>query len=121
MARVWLKPGLGRVTVNGKDEKIYFARPVLRMILRQRLLAEGQYEPLEFGNALTGHGDGPGVQPRAGVGAYGGDCFGYRGVVGVVWEPEVGAARVHVDRDTEDRQGHGGALGVPAGPSRSPG
>jgi small subunit ribosomal protein S9 len=47
VARVWLKPGLGRVTVNGKDEKIYFARPVLRMILRQPLVAanrDGQFD-----------------------------------------------------------------------------
>ncbi|HEY4114217.1 MAG TPA: 30S ribosomal protein S9 [Rhizomicrobium sp.] len=47
VARVWIKPGLGRVTVNGKDEKIYFARPVLRMILRQPLVAanrDGQFD-----------------------------------------------------------------------------
>ena len=35
VARVWLKPGPGRIVINGKEEKIYFARPVLRMILRQ--------------------------------------------------------------------------------------
>jgi len=39
IARVWLKPGPGRVLINGKEEKIYFARPVLRMILRQPLVA----------------------------------------------------------------------------------
>src|ERR1051326_2883751 len=39
VARVWIKPGLGRIIVNGKEEKIYFARPVLRMILRQPLIA----------------------------------------------------------------------------------
>lgn len=32
VARVWVKPGAGRITVNGRDEKTYFARPVLRMI-----------------------------------------------------------------------------------------
>jgi hypothetical protein len=37
IARVWLKPGPGRILVNGREEKIYFARPVLRMILRQPL------------------------------------------------------------------------------------
>src|ERR1700742_2969824 len=42
VARVWLKPGPGRVVVNGKDEKIYFARPVLRMILRQPLVVAGR-------------------------------------------------------------------------------
>ena len=37
VARVWIKPGSGKVTVNAKDETVYFARPVLRMILRQPL------------------------------------------------------------------------------------
>jgi len=47
VARVWIKPGLGRITVNGKEEKIYFARPVLRMIVRQPLVAasrDGQFD-----------------------------------------------------------------------------
>ncbi|MDB6178084.1 30S ribosomal protein S9 [Paracoccus sp. Z330] len=35
VARVWVKPGSGKVTVNGKDMGEYFARPVLQMILRQ--------------------------------------------------------------------------------------
>ena len=35
VARVWIKPGSGRVMVNGRDQEVYFARPVLRMILRQ--------------------------------------------------------------------------------------
>jgi len=35
VARVWIKPGSGKVTVNGKDQDVYFARPVLQMILRQ--------------------------------------------------------------------------------------
>lgn len=35
VARVWVKPGSGKVTVNGKDMAEYFARPVLQMILRQ--------------------------------------------------------------------------------------
>ena len=35
IARVWLKPGSGQVLVNGKPADTYFARPVLRMILRQ--------------------------------------------------------------------------------------
>ena len=37
VARVWLKPGSGKITVNGKDETEYFARPVLRMIIAQPL------------------------------------------------------------------------------------
>ncbi|WP_312530223.1 30S ribosomal protein S9 [Paracoccus sp. (in: a-proteobacteria)] len=35
VARVWVKPGTGKVVVNGKDINVYFARPVLQMILRQ--------------------------------------------------------------------------------------
>jgi small subunit ribosomal protein S9 len=47
VARVWVKPGPGRISVNGKDEAVYFARPVLRMILRQPLVAaarDGQFD-----------------------------------------------------------------------------
>ena len=47
VARVWIKPGPGKVTVNGRDEEIFFARPVLRMILRQPFKAverDGQYD-----------------------------------------------------------------------------
>jgi small subunit ribosomal protein S9 len=35
VARVWIKPGAGRMTVNGRDIAVYFARPVLRMLLNQ--------------------------------------------------------------------------------------
>ena len=35
VARVWIKPGAGRITVNGRDVETYFARPVLRMIINQ--------------------------------------------------------------------------------------
>ncbi len=35
VARVWVKPGSGKVTVNGRDQEVYFARPVLRMIIAQ--------------------------------------------------------------------------------------
>ena len=35
VARVWIKPGSGRMTVNGRDIATYFARPVLRMLLSQ--------------------------------------------------------------------------------------
>jgi len=47
VARVWIKPGSGKITVNGRDVEVYFARPVLRMILRQPLeIAKrtGQYD-----------------------------------------------------------------------------
>jgi small subunit ribosomal protein S9 len=47
VARVWIKPGKGVITINGKEEKLYFARPVLRMIVRQPLIAasrDGQFD-----------------------------------------------------------------------------
>ena len=37
-ARVWIKPGTGKITVNGKDQEEYFARPVLRMVIEQPLV-----------------------------------------------------------------------------------
>lgn len=37
VARVWIKPGSGKLTVNGKDGPVYFARPVLQMIIGQPL------------------------------------------------------------------------------------
>jgi len=42
VARVWVKPGTGKVTINAREEAVYFARPVLRMILRQPLIAAGR-------------------------------------------------------------------------------
>ena len=47
--RVWIKPGSSKITVNGRDETVYFARPVLRMILRQPLIAAGRDEPVRCG------------------------------------------------------------------------
>jgi small subunit ribosomal protein S9 len=47
IARVWIKPGTGRITVNGRDVATYFARPVLRMIIQQPLVVSkraGQYD-----------------------------------------------------------------------------
>ncbi len=35
VARVWIKPGSGKVTINGRDQTVYFARPVLRMMIEQ--------------------------------------------------------------------------------------
>ncbi len=47
VARVWIKPGTGTVTVNGRDQVTYFARPVLRMLINQPFAAaerEGQFD-----------------------------------------------------------------------------
>ncbi|OHC75638.1 MAG: 30S ribosomal protein S9 [Rhodospirillales bacterium RIFCSPLOWO2_12_FULL_58_28] len=47
VARVWIKPGPGKITVNGRDSKSYFARPVLRMLINQPFACagrEGQFD-----------------------------------------------------------------------------
>jgi small subunit ribosomal protein S9 len=41
VARVWIRPGSGKVTVNGKEMNTYFARPVLQMILAQPFSVAG--------------------------------------------------------------------------------
>ena len=35
VARVWLKPGTGKITVNGRDQEVYFSRPTLRLVINQ--------------------------------------------------------------------------------------
>ncbi|MEM9795714.1 MAG: 30S ribosomal protein S9 [Pseudomonadota bacterium] len=59
IARVWIKPGSGKVTVNGKDINAYFARPVLQMILKQPFEItdrEGQFDVMATvkGGGLSG-------------------------------------------------------------------
>ncbi|CAA9481272.1 MAG: SSU ribosomal protein S9p (S16e) [uncultured Sphingomonadaceae bacterium] len=47
IARVWLKPGSGKITVNGRDQEVYFARPTLRLVINQPFGVaerEGQYD-----------------------------------------------------------------------------
>jgi small subunit ribosomal protein S9 len=59
VARVWIKPGKGVVTVNGRDQTVYFARPVLRMLLKQPFTVaqrENQYDVIATvtGGGLSG-------------------------------------------------------------------
>ncbi len=59
IARVWLKPGKGTITVNGRDQQIYFARPVLRMMIAQPLSVTdrvGQFDVVATveGSGLSG-------------------------------------------------------------------
>lgn len=59
VARVWIKPGKGTVTVNGRDQKTYFARPTLRMLVNQPFEVakrEGQYDVVctVVGGGLSG-------------------------------------------------------------------
>src|ERR1700730_16423697 len=47
VARVWIKPGAGKVLINERTVETYFARPVLRMLIQQPLVAanrNGQYD-----------------------------------------------------------------------------
>ncbi|MEM8704342.1 MAG: 30S ribosomal protein S9 [Pseudomonadota bacterium] len=59
IARVWIKPGTGKISINGKDFTEYFARPVLQMILRQPIMLtdrDGQYDVVATvtGGGLSG-------------------------------------------------------------------
>ncbi|MEP3276162.1 MAG: 30S ribosomal protein S9, partial [Stappiaceae bacterium] len=47
VARVWIRPGTGKIVVNKKDFSVYFGRPVLQLILRQPIMVadrDGQYD-----------------------------------------------------------------------------
>ena len=47
VARVWIKPGSGKITVNGRDQLTYFARPTLRLVVNQPFQVtnrEGQFD-----------------------------------------------------------------------------
>jgi len=59
VARVWLKPGTGKITVNGRDQEVYFARATLRLVINQPFGVaerEGQYDVVATvkGGGLSG-------------------------------------------------------------------
>ena len=56
IARVWVKPGSGRVTVNGRNQEIYFARPVLRMLLSQPFETAERKGQFDVNATVTGGG-----------------------------------------------------------------
>jgi len=56
VARVWIKPGSGKVTVNGKAMPAYFARPVLQMILRQPFTIAGVEDQFDVMATVKGGG-----------------------------------------------------------------
>lgn len=56
VARVWIKPGNGRITVNGRDYEQFFARPVLRMILQQPLEATNRKDQFDVTCTVSGGG-----------------------------------------------------------------
>jgi len=63
VARVWIKPGPGRITVNDKDHAAYFGRAVLQMIIKQPLIAANRHG--QFDVVCTVKGSGPSGQAGA--------------------------------------------------------
>ena len=56
IARVWIKPGKGKITINGRDQEIYFARPVLRMMIAQPLEVAGRLGEFDVDATVLGSG-----------------------------------------------------------------
>ncbi len=56
VARVWVKRGPGKITVNGKDFQAYFARPVLQMIIKQPLVTAARDSQFEVWCTVVGGG-----------------------------------------------------------------
>jgi len=56
VARVWIKPGRGKASVNGKPLDVYFARPVLRMILNQPLVVVNRLAQYDLTVTVAGGG-----------------------------------------------------------------
>jgi small subunit ribosomal protein S9 len=59
VARVWIKPGSGKIVVNGRDQEVYFARPTLRLVIDQPFQVAdraGQYDVIATvkGGGLSG-------------------------------------------------------------------
>jgi small subunit ribosomal protein S9 len=56
VARVWLKPGTGKISVNGRDVTVYFARPVLRMMINQPFNAANRRDQYDIVCTVSGGG-----------------------------------------------------------------
>ena len=56
VARVWIKPGAGKIVINTKDFAQYFARPVLQMLLKQPLQAADRLDQFDVMATVTGGG-----------------------------------------------------------------
>ena len=56
IARVWIKPGNGKITVNGRDFNVFFARPVLQMVLQQPIVAASRKEQYDVIATVSGGG-----------------------------------------------------------------
>ena len=56
VARVWVKPGKGTITVNTKPVEVFFARPVLRMLIQQPLVAANRTGQFDVICSVSGGG-----------------------------------------------------------------
>jgi small subunit ribosomal protein S9 len=56
IARVWIKPGTGKLEVNGREGSVYFARPVLRMIINQPFLVSDRLDQFDVYCTVVGGG-----------------------------------------------------------------
>lgn len=56
VARVWIKPGSGKVTVNGRDQETYFARPTLRLVVNQPFQVSGRENQYDVVATVKGGG-----------------------------------------------------------------
>jgi small subunit ribosomal protein S9 len=56
VARVWIKPGVGKININAKDFAAYFARPVLQMLLKQPLQAVDRLSQFDVTATVSGGG-----------------------------------------------------------------
>ncbi len=56
VARVWIKPGAGKITVNAREVATYFARPVLRMLIQQPLVASSRVDQYDIICTVAGGG-----------------------------------------------------------------
>ncbi len=56
VARVWIKPGAGKITVNTRAIEVFFARPVLRMLIQQPLIAANRHTQYDVVCTVSGGG-----------------------------------------------------------------
>ena len=56
VARVWVKPGTGKIVVNGRAIEVYFARPVLRMVINQPFQVANRVAAFDVVATVTGGG-----------------------------------------------------------------
>ncbi len=56
VARVWIKPGTGKIVVNGRESDAYFARPVLRMLIQQPFIVADRSDQFDVYATVSGGG-----------------------------------------------------------------